>query len=165
MSEVLDSKEELKERRGRMLQVLCILSWIYVGIVFVFNLLAFTNGQASPEEMENRQISLIDFYDGMGIDKETIKELMVIDERTNDNFYLNYSSKLVFCLIGFFAVLQMWKLQKTGFWVYIAYSIIPIGIMYYIMGDLPSTMQSVVWELVWAALFIGLYASQVKRME
>lgn len=165
MSEVLESKEEMKERRGKMLQVLCILSWVYIGIVFVFNLLAFTGGQASPEEMVNRQVSLIDFYDNMGIDTETVKELIAIDERTNENFYLNYSSKLIFCIIGFFAVLQMWKLQKMGYWVYIAYALIPIGIMFYILGDLPSTMQSVVWELIWSVLFIALYGMQLKRME
>lgn len=162
--EILESKEELKDRRGKVLQVLCILSWIYIGVVFIFNMLAFTGGQANPEEMENRQISLIDFYDGMGIDKDTIKELLVIDERTNENFYLNYSSKLVFCLIGFFAVLQMWKLQKMGYYVYIGYALVPIGILYYMMGDLPSTMQSIVWELIWAVLFIVLYGIQSKRM-
>ena len=163
-AEVLESKEEMKEKRGRMLQVLCILSWIFIGSAFLYNITLFTGGQASREEMDNQIITLIEFSESFGLDDATIKDVVATADLTNDNFYLHYSSKLVFAIIGFFAVFQMWKLQKTGFWVYIAYSLIPIGITYYILGEVPSTIQNVVWDLIMAGLFIVLYGSQLKRM-
>ena len=159
---------DIKEQRGRMLMVLCVLSWIFIGLVFFMNLLAFTGGKASAEEMKERKIALIDLYTGIGFggenNTETIEELLFIDNQINENFYLHYSTKIVFCLIGFFAVLQMYRLQKMGFWAYIAYSLIPIGISYYILKDSATIGQSITWDLIMSGIFIALYASQVKRM-
>lgn len=168
MEDFIDEVTDIKEKRGRMLAVLCVLSWIFIGLVFFMNLLAFTGGKASAEEMKERKIALIDLYTGIGFggenNAETIEELIFIDNQINENFYLHYSTKIVFCLIGFFAVLQMYRLQKMGFWAYIAYSLIPIGVGYYILKDSATIGQSITWDLIMAGIFIALYASQVKRM-
>lgn len=165
MSEVIDSKEELKERRGRMLQVLCILSWIYIGLYFVFMLPGLFQGQSSSEEMAERKIAIIEMAEAFNLSKEQVQESVLIDERNNEHFYLDYSSSIVFCLIGFISVLQMWRLQKAGYWMYIVYSLAPIGISFYIKQGLDSAVTSAIMAVLFSGVFIILYGTQLKRME
>ena len=164
-SELDLTKEEMKEKRGRMLTVLCVLSWIFIGITFFANIMGVMKGQASVEELNEQKILLVETYDNFGLNQGNIEDTLLALDKTNEHFYLNYSTSIIFGLIGFFAVFQMYKLQKMGFWMYIAYSIIPMGVTFYILEGVEGRIGGLAISFVISAIFIGLYASQLKRLE
>ena len=127
-------------------------------------MIGFLNGQADVEEMKSQKVLTIKMYESLGMDKASLEDTLLILDKTNEHFYLNYSTSIVFGIIGFFAVLQIYRLQKMGFWMYIAYSLIPIAVSFYILEGVESRMSSMTISLFVSSVFIALYASQLKRL-
>jgi asparagine N-glycosylation enzyme membrane subunit Stt3 len=61
-------------------------------------------------------------------------------------------------LVGLFGVIKMWKLQKVGFYLYVATSVISLvmGIVYSGFG---------MFSLILTALFIVLYGLNLKHLK
>jgi hypothetical protein len=87
-----------------------------------------------------------------------------MSESVNQHFYANVSvSFLVLCL-GIVGAVFMFVGKKSGFHLYIAYSLLAILQMYFFtsVANIPTVL--VVMSLIFSALFIFLYAKNLSWM-
>jgi hypothetical protein len=166
MDELDNLMEDDKTRRGKTLPVLCILSWVMIGLTVLGVSFSLIRGPYSEEEMLEQQLAVYEvvnddmpeFYNEMMLSSLTILE------RTNEKFYLMNSLNVVSVVVGFFSVLLMYRLKRVGYWLYLLYSAIPICISIYFFGDIKSTMTMLVYSSIFSLTFIILYGVQLKRM-
>ena len=59
MDELLDEKQELKNKRGKTLPVLCVLSWIAIGLSFLSIGNQVRTGRSSADELRQEQYELL----------------------------------------------------------------------------------------------------------
>lgn len=165
------------EGRPGFLTALCVLSFIGIGLMLVLSLLgvkqAFTT--PTPEEllMVEQSMQMMEAYSGddSGALTQTILDSM------NDPFKaVNWLLGFVGNLLSLFGVIQMWKLKKTGFFIYSAAELIPPTITFALSGTAPlkamltmfgmSGMVTGIIVMFYALdlLFIGLYAMNLKKM-
>lgn len=167
MSELLDEKSLMNEKRGSTLKVISILSWIYIGLSMLATLPGVFSGPLTPEELELVKVELLEASTpeteevfGEGFIQENISML----ERSNEYHYSIMGLNISGLILGFYAVFLMYNLKKNGFYLYIVYSFIPVlsQLIFFESG----TMRNIAigfWIFI-AALFILLYGLQLKRM-
>jgi hypothetical protein len=159
--------------RPQALKTLCILSFIGCGLLFCLSLLnipnIFKSNEAKAMEVAKiREVSesLADQIEAQYMDPSYKSKLItktLVDE--------------VFLLLTFAGVLMMWKLKKTGFYIYTASEV-----LYYfsgfisgqgdpskIMNSLPGFLKGAAVALfilciIQDLLFIFLYWRQTKHM-
>lgn len=167
MDELLDEKQEMKNKRGKTLPVLCILSWIAIGLTFLSVSSEMMKGQLTQEELRQEQFELLSTADtDLGeFYMAFIEETVAMMEVTNEKFWTLMSINLCIVILGFFGVLLMFKLQKKGFYLYLAYCIIPMIVSLSFFGDFKITIYGLIFNVIFSGLFIILYGVQLKRME
>jgi len=166
MDELDNIGQDDKSKRGKTLPVLCILSWVMIGLTVLGVSFSIIRGPYSEAEMLEQKLAVMtsvnedmpEFFNEMMLNSLTILE------RTNEQFYLMNSLNVISVLVGFFAVLFMYRLKRMGYWLYILYSAIPICISIYFFGDIKSTMTMLMYSSVFTLTFIILYGVQLKRM-
>ncbi|WP_027421333.1 hypothetical protein [Crocinitomix catalasitica] len=156
----------MKEERGDALLVFCVLSWVYIGFNFLLVMFSFMQGQSSPEEIEMARIAMLEGQDlevinMMGWLFEEFTNYMVI---TNDNFYLINIVTLMNLIIGFIGVFLMFRLTKMGFYLYLAYSIIPLLLITYFYQGMTIGTVMLMFTGIIGLIFSLMYGSQLKRM-
>jgi hypothetical protein len=156
----------MKEQRGETITVLAILSWIYMGISFLFALAGFMNGPETAEGLEAARIQMLE-----GQDPEVVKmmgwffeEMYTFTKIANDNFYLLNSISLLNLIIGFFGVFFMFNLAKKGFYLYLTYSIVPLAVATFFYSGMTIGTFIMTFHVVIGLLFVLLYAGQLKKM-
>ena len=105
-------------KRPQLLTVICILSFIMCGLGLiggVWNII-----QNTPENMAESIDKMRSFSPEMA---DKMEENMA----AQDNVYMQISPYLnfVYILLSFMGALMMWKLQKKGFYIYLAGEILP----------------------------------------
>jgi hypothetical protein len=163
--ELIDHSETIKEQRGKTLPVLCILSWISLGFIAIFSIISVFSGPKSEEQLMEEKIELLSSLDENAPPevKMMYEDVIRISKTKNDYHWHFVVLDLVYLTIGFFAVLMMWRLRKTGFYLYLVYSLIPF-ISAFIIMDGPYLIA---WSFligIFTLLFIILYTVQLKRM-
>jgi hypothetical protein len=146
-----------------MLNVLTILTFIGCGIAYISSIISFfsaSNYEKNMAEMEEMQ-------DKMG-DNELANSMMQgsVDmmQKTYDYRYIILLSGLLFttlCLIG---ALQMRKLKKSGYSLYVIGEIAPIVIMGALIGFSLVGGITILMSLVFAVVFVILYTTQRKYL-
>lgn len=167
MDDLLDEKQELKNKRGKTLPVLCVLSWIAIGLSFLSSGNEMLKGKMTQEELRQEQFELLSTADAdLGaFYMDFVEESVAMMEVTNDKFWALMSLNICVVILGFFAVLLMFKLQKKGFYLYLAYCIIPMIVSVSFFGEFKITIYGLVFNVIFSGLFIILYGVQLKRME
>lgn len=146
-----------------MLNVLTILTFIGCGIAYISSIISFfsaSNYEKDMAEMEELQ-------DNMG-DNELGNSMMqgAVDmmQKSYDYRYIILLSGLLFttlCLIG---ALQMRKLKKSGYTLYVIGEIAPIVIMGALIGFSLVGGLAIIMSLVFAVVFVILYTTQRKYL-
>jgi hypothetical protein len=146
-----------------MLNVLTILTFIGCGIAYISSIISFfsaSNYEKNMAEMEELQ-------DNMG-DNELANSMMQgsVDmmQKSYDYRYIILLSGLLFttlCLIG---ALQMRKLKKSGYTLYVIGEIAPIVIMGALIGFSLVGGLTILMSLVFAVVFVILYTTQRKYL-
>lgn len=146
-----------------MLNVLTILTFIGCGIAYISSIISFfsaSNYEKDMAEMEELQ-------DNMG-DNELANSMMQgsVDmmQKSYDYRYIILLSGLLFttlCLIG---ALQMRKLKKSGYTLYVIGEIAPIVIMGALIGFSLVGGLTIIMSLVFAVVFVILYTTQRKYL-
>lgn len=167
MSELLDEKSLMNEKRGGTLKVLAILSWVWIGLVTLLTLPGVFSGPMTPEELENAKVELLTMVTPESqavLGPDFMAENLAILERTNELHYSILGLNISSYILGFYAVFLMYNLKKKGFYLYILYSIIPAisPLLFFEAGPIRS-MTIGVW-LFLATIFCILYGVQTKRM-
>ena len=158
--------ESLKEKRGSFLLVLAILSWAFIGYSFIMGLFSLTNG---VEELEK---SLAEVGNSTAFSADTgnafansmvdgMKEMII---NSIENFYPMQYANLVGLLLGALAVYLMFQLKKSGYYLYILYTILIPGISFYFLGSSMLVIMAVGFNMFFGLMFLILYGVNLKRM-
>ncbi len=156
-------------KRPQLLTVICILSFIMCGLGLlggIWNII-----QNTPENMAESVEKVRQFSPEMA---DKMEENMIAMQ---DNTYIQISPYLnfVYLLVSFMGVLMMWKLQKKGFYVYLAGELLPY-IGFIVAGKEMMSMMGgpgggqiggavvVGLMLLFDAAFIIMYAVNLKKM-
>lgn len=145
--ETLDNNEiSTTINRPQFLTVLCILSWIMGGLVIVISLIMVL--------IKNKFADLI-----TEMNSEQRKQMQL--------FYENYDfftySNIIYYLLSIFAVILMYRLNKTGFYLYIVTHIL-INFSQYIFT--PFVIDgSFIFSMIILLGFFGMYGANLKYMK
>jgi hypothetical protein len=143
-------------QRPTFLTVLCILSWIWQGIVAIFLVLAM---------LAIGVVSAVAESDAV---QEGLAEMSASDPSMADAVASTASASVgmlwaavivgFLCVIlSFIGVLQMWKLKKTGFYLYTAAFLIST-IMGFVAGD------ASIGGVIFSGAFVAMYGLNLKHM-
>jgi hypothetical protein len=158
-------------KRPQLLTVICILSFIMCGLGLIGGVWSII--QNTPEHMAESIDKMRSFSPEMA---DKMEENMV---SMQDNVYMQISPYLnfVYILLSFMGALMMWKLQKKGFYLYLAGELLPylgflvagketmamMGSAGGSAGQMAGTVV-VVLMLLFDAAFIIMYAVNLKKM-
>ncbi len=170
MSEIVDSTFDLNQgpkKRPVFLTVLCILTFVGSG----FSLLSSVYGLAAQKTVEEMTSEMEKAQAAMGQSNvfiDAIAENAVdIHKWTILGNYLGLGS----AILGLAGALLMWKLRKSGFFIYVAGQIPPFFTlfgMYSAMKDIPFMGFAMVIGAIFAAIFsvgfVIMYGLNLKHM-
>jgi hypothetical protein len=169
MENQLDYNQQPVER-PTFLKVLCILSFISIGLSLVFSLGSLVGGPQSEDEMIAQKVELLEANDelrdsGMDGFADMMEQMTRMNESINANFYMASVVSILALLIGFYGVFSMWQGKKIGFHLYIVYSLISVGQLYLFVSpaDIPSI--AIIFNLIVAAVFVLLYSRNLHWMK
>ncbi|MBD3637162.1 MAG: hypothetical protein HUJ25_07415 [Crocinitomicaceae bacterium] len=165
--QLVDPKAEMKEKRGKTLPVLCVLSYVSIGYTAINSIFAFARGKLSAAEVDEIRVQAMDSLEEdmpqMAVD--IVMDSMEYAVLANEKFFLLNGLSLLIAAIGFLGVYMMYKLNKTGYYIYVAYSILPIVMQLTLFpGNLIAKFVSFFIGF-FSILFLVLYGVQLKRME
>jgi hypothetical protein len=159
-------------KRPRSLNVLLILSSIYIVMSFSATLQSLSDGPRTEVQMETDTAefysSIVELKDqGIGEGLTDMAEVMIESSFyiNNEAFYLTNNLRLLELIIGAISIVLMFQLKKTGFHVYLFYSLFPIITTYITLPQKFILTASIVLMLIFAALFAFLYGSKLKYMK
>ncbi|PHR44744.1 MAG: hypothetical protein COA32_14095 [Fluviicola sp.] len=163
--------ENEKPKRPTFLVVLAVLSYISIGIGTLGVLFSLISGPISQEQLEQQEAQLyesINVLNDAGMDDF----VTIIETSSNQAKYINnevfYSFNIINLLsliIGFMGVFLMMKLKKVGFHLYVAYSLLPIIIIYALIPMNLIIGVSIIASVILSAIFCILYGLNLKHME
>lgn len=163
--------EDKKPKRPNFLVVLAVLSYVSIGIgtlAIVFSLIA---GPSSLEQLEQDEAQL---YESIQVMEDAgMEDVVEIFEKSmqqaqyinNEVFYSFNILTLLSLIIGFIGVYTMMQLKKIGFHLYVAYSLLPIIIMYALIPMELIIGASIITSVILSAIFCVLYGLNLKHMK
>ncbi len=162
--------EVQKPKRPTFLLVLCILSFVYIGLSWISTLTSFISGPLNDEDLKLQRIEIAKILEpiktsGDNSVAETLNTFIRMTEGINENFYAFNLVYLVVIALGFIAVFFMFQGKRLGFQLYIGYGLFNI-LRYYLFlpaADIISFL--IVWELFFASLFTILYSRNLHWMD
>jgi ABC-type Fe3+ transport system permease subunit len=166
MDDLIDEKVTMKEKRGKTLPVLVVLSFVWIAFSFGSLILQLADGPLTDEKIEEQTYEIMQTYDESMPEFYTnmIEESIATLEVVKDNFWMIIGVTAFSLVVGFFAVFMMYKLKKTGFYLYIAYCLIPLIMTAALFSDFSLSVMGMAISAGFSILFIILYGAQLKRM-
>jgi hypothetical protein len=144
---------ETKKLPG-FLKVLCILSFVGIGLVFISSIYNIFTIQSTIDSLK----SLNGLFGGsdMGSAIDALIKYGQID-------YIINAVCVIICLIG---VLMMWKLKKTGFYIYVVGEIAPAIFSFALLGGFGALgTMAMIAGLIFPIAFIIMYALNLKHLK
>lgn len=148
------AKEELKPQ---FLKILCILSFIWCGIMIIIYLIG-SFCLAMSEETTARMM-------------EIVMETNPTIEIDNPTDFLHQIGRVsLMCMftniISLVGVIMMWNLNKAGFFIYAAAEIATnfIGLNFSMNGETQKSYGMMIFIIIIDLVFIGMYAIHLKYM-
>ncbi len=151
-----------KELPG-MLNVLTILTFIGSGVGYlkaIYNFLMSTDPDKQIEKINEAREKM----GSSGLGDRMMEGSIEIIRKTYDHRYLILVSGLIFitlCLIG---AIQMRKLKKSGYYVYLIGELAPIILMAGLFGSSFVGAISLVFVALFNVIFVVLYSTQLKHL-
>lgn len=172
MSEEFDTLEQGMEpvkKRPVFLTVLAVLSFVSLGFALLGGLVSVASGPASEDQLLEEKVQVTQSinemkeigWDGMA---EMLEQIQRMSEDLNDHFYLAVSLNLMVVALGIFAVLRMLKGFRMGFHLYIVYNLLSVVLIYAYTSPANIPTAVIVFNLLFAALFVFLYSRNLKWM-
>jgi hypothetical protein len=162
-NQTLDHQPQAKTMTATI-NVLSILTFIGCGIAFISAIWSLYSSGKSMEQIALMQEQV----DQMGETSETAANIMLqsIDmvKKQYDNRYLLLIVNLLATGLCLFGAIEMRKMRKNGFYLWLTGELLPILITVAIIGF--NLMGGIVLgaSLLFAGVFIVLYGLQVKHM-
>lgn len=162
--------EELNSVKPKVLKVVSVLSFVYIGFHILTMLVGLIYGKPTEEILLDKKVKSIEMASGL---TGTLKEAMVeaaeltyqISLNLNPNFYLNIIVSLLTLLIGLTGVVLMNRKNKLGFHLYIVYSLVLIGKVYLFLPTSLISFESITVQFIISGVLIFLYSKTLSWMK
>jgi hypothetical protein len=166
----VSTQKSERKRPPIFVVVLVILSLLYISSGLYSAIAGLVSGPFSQEQMEQIEITFASSINEMkSMGQEGFAGMMqTLVERihyANDVvFYKQNAWLLIVFLIGLAGVVQMLRLKKTGFHLYIIYSLLTVAVLYIVFPTKLILTIEVVWSLLLSSIFCLLYSLNLKHM-
>lgn len=165
MKSDLQEFETVQPKRPTFLTVLCILTFVGSSYALISGIISYFNADSVSKIVESAQSKMHDENknsDGNGLASKMMKNVAVMSNPDNiRNTSLGNIVTSVFCLLGAFL---MWKLNRTGFYIYVLGTLIGIIIPFYLYGSNFLTNIAAGTAGFIGLLFVIFYAMNLKSM-
>lgn len=152
--------QETTPNRPTFLTVLCILTFVGCAMALGSAIYGYFTVQTSAAVLDTSMQGM----DGVG-QTGMMSELQNTMQKAVDNALPNLIISVVCALLCLFGAIQMWKLQKSGFYIYCVGEIIPpIAGFFLGAGGMIGSIGIAVGLLL-AGVWITLYAVNLKHMK
>ncbi|MBI4946401.1 MAG: hypothetical protein HY840_08375 [Bacteroidetes bacterium] len=159
MEQTTTQTENTALNRPQFLTVLCILTYIGVGITIIGSIVGWWSIRAMSAMMDASSNTMEEMP---GLDMSAMPDM---EKMMNT---LRYSNILLFsgvigsliCLVG---ALQMWKQKKAGFFIYVIGEVAPIIVSIVCLGTATISGWSAI-SLIFPVVFLILYGLNLKHM-
>ena len=156
---ILDEPRKLPE----MLNVLTILTFIGSGLGILTNLYYLVAARklydASMANQEKMDAAPAIIRNMQGPDP------IGVIQRTYDNRIPIGLLGIVACVLCIVGAVQMRKLKKTGFYIYLIGEILPLIVTYIFIGVAALSGLRLIFSVLFIAIFVILYATQTKYLK
>ena len=169
----MENTEVIPQERPQALKTLCILSYIGCALIFLLSLLSIPNIMKS-DEAKQREIEQVR---QMSDEMEEQLEMQYMDPSYKSKMTGKLVVDIAFLALTLTGVVMMWKLKKTGFYIYAASEVLYYFSGYLsgqgdpskIMDSMPAMFKNialgfVALMIIQDLLFIFLYWRQTKHM-
>ena len=150
------------------LKVLCILSFIYIGIILLPAIFGLFSGPMSETDLNEsfQQISSLVPNSMSKKEKEKVLELAYEKQKVmNDKYYLNATVNIWVYSLGFFGVFKMFKKrQRSGYYLYLAYSILSVVALYLVLPLKLISTEEITTLILWSGFMVSLYTMNLKHL-
>lgn len=165
--ELVDPKAALKEKRGKTLPVIAILTMVNVGWMAIQAVMSLAQGpqpQSAIDEIKAQMLESID-PEAQDMGTQIVLATIAVIEQSNENTYAIAGMSLLCAAIGFLGAFLMYRLKRNGFYLYIIYCFLAVAYPFAFLPNNMITVWTAIIGVVFSVLFIILYANQLKRME
>ncbi|MBI4930332.1 MAG: hypothetical protein HY841_06185 [Bacteroidetes bacterium] len=154
-------------KRPTFLTVLCILTYVGVGLGIVMSVVAWWGMHAAQAMMDATSSMAEGMTEAAGTDMSSIPGMG--DAMAEANAAIKWANVTLIvsivgallCLVG---ALQMWKLKKMGFFIYVVGELAPVIATAVLLGGSAFGGMSLVMGAVFPVLFVILYGLNLKHM-
>jgi len=164
--ESLDQPRSFFKMPGRptLLTVVCVLSFIYIGMGLLRGFASLTQGPLSSSDVEyvkTQMDELIGESDGVEKIQQAYYELI---DYKNERFYPITLTELLFSMMKFIGVMLMFRLFKKGYLMYLLGDLATVA---YLAIALPNqmTVASSIFFGIFTVIFAVIYGLHLKYMK
>jgi hypothetical protein len=162
MEEVLD--------RPKGLKVLCILSWISIGISFYFAFMSLSRGPFTSFEIRDMQVQMLELKtemveNGMQEAASFLEKSQNVPVLLNEKHGAVLAISFLYLALGFGGVLFMYQKKKMGIHLYISYSLLAVVNPYFFLSASDIPTASVIFSAVLSGIFIFMYSRHLSWMK
>lgn len=172
LSENIIDTDYSEKKRPKFLNVLLVLSSVYIIATFFATTQTLISGPLTQEQLEEQTADLYGSASELtdrGVDNEITRMAEVMIDSSiylnNEVFYLNNILRLFELILGAISIILIFKLRKIGFHLYLLYSLVPIAIMYITTPQELILTLSIVLLVGIGGLFSVLYGIHLKYMK
>jgi hypothetical protein len=151
-----------KKKLPETLNVLTILTYIGCGLGLLFSIYGFFTAQATYEMMLQKQGSLDNLPDFAK--KMMGPEMLEMYHKMFENRIPILLLSLIGYALCFYGASQMRQRKKMGFSLYVIGEIVPVVGLFIFIGTSAMIGVTLVTSLIIPAVFIILYATQLKHL-
>ncbi|MDP4148869.1 MAG: hypothetical protein Q8927_21085 [Bacteroidota bacterium] len=151
-----------KKKVPETLNVLTILTYIGCGLGLIFSVYGFFTAQATYELMLQKQGSLDNLPDFAK--KMMGPEMLEMYHKMFENRIPILLLALIGYVLCFYGATQMRQRKKMGFSLYVIGEIVPVVALFIFIGTGAMIGVTLVTSLIIPAVFIILYATQLKHL-
>jgi hypothetical protein len=146
-------------QRPTFLTVLCILSFIASGFAIIWSIIALLGAIAAQAIVSTTEAGLEGLQDEMAAEGIEMSDAAVTATETASMgmVWAYVIVTILATIIGLMGVIKMWKLNKSGFYLYTGASIASL-----VMGSIYAFS---IMSVVITVAFIAMYAMNLKHMK
>ena len=158
------------EPRPKFLKVLCILSYVSLGLMFLSHFFRLMTGNVSQETIDQKkveyakqvsQLRLLN-WDSFADD---VQKMIPMEDILGQSGFMYPLIIVISVLIGFFGVFKMWTGKKIGFHFYIIYSLAIAFGVYLFIGFNDVSKFYVFSNLFVSGIFVLMYSRNLNWMK
>lgn len=157
----------MSEIRGNVIPVFCFFSLFWMLLIGWGVSDKLLDGPKTQDEIEFEMVQILEAYTpgDYSMTNEAIKEAALDVKILNENFTVYLGGKAILLIIGAISILLMFTLRKSGYWLYLIYTIAwPTLVFIYFGGTTSGNIAGVATTAV-GLTFAIIYGSQLKRMD